>query len=97
MKKKMEKKKLKSLKIFLKKKGDATCSATAGASNDNRFFFFLRGKKTGRKPLEFEKGKTHTADMLQGGKEDEVVFYRIIPKMEFKKEKRPEGIKTQKC
>lgn len=94
----MEKKKLKSLKIFLKKKGDATCSATAGASNDNRiFFFFLRGKKTGRKPLEFEKGKTHTADMLQGGKEDEVVFYRIIPKMEFKKEKRPEGIKTQKC
>ncbi|KAK4036634.1 hypothetical protein OUZ56_028678 [Daphnia magna] len=82
----MEKKKLKSLKIFLKKKGDATCSATAGASNDNR-----------RKPLEFEKGKTHTADMLQGGKEDEVVFYRIIPKMEFKKEKRPEGIKTQKC
>lgn len=92
----MEKKKLKSLKIFLKKKGDATCSATAGALNDNRIFF-LRGKKTGRKPLEFEKGKTHTADMLQGGKEDEVVFYRIIPKMEFKKEKRPEGIKTQKC
>lgn len=92
----MEKKKLKSLKIFFKKKGDATCSATAGASNDNRIFFF-RGKKTGRKPLEFEKGKTHTADMLQGGKEDEVVFYRIIPKMEFKKEKRPEGIKTQKC